>query len=118
MSGKLTRLEKLLIPVVEALGYRCWGIEFLSQGRHSLLRVYIDNDDGVNVEDCADVSRQASAVLDVEDPISGDYTLEVTDAGGAAQAMPLISSCMTVHPATGHPGIAALPGYASDDIMR
>ena len=81
MSGKRTELEQLLIPVVEALGYRCWGIEFLSQGRHSLLRVYIDSDDGVNVEDCADVSRQASAVLDVEDPISGDYTLEVSSPG-------------------------------------
>lgn len=81
MSGKLTELEQLLIPVVEALGYRCWGIEFLSQGRHSLLRVYIDHDDGVTVEACADVSRQASAVLDVEDPISGDYTLEVSSPG-------------------------------------
>ena len=81
MSGKLTELEKLLIPVVEALGYRCWGIEFLSQGRHSLLRVYIDHPDGVSVEACAAVSRQASAVLDVEDPISGDYTLEVSSPG-------------------------------------
>ena len=81
MSGKLTELEKLLIPVVEALGYRCWGIEFLSQGRHSLLRVYIDHPEGVSVEACATVSRQASAVLDVEDPISGDYTLEVSSTG-------------------------------------
>ncbi|MFA5678807.1 MAG: ribosome maturation factor RimP [Pseudomonas sp.] len=81
MSGKLTELEQLLIPVVEALGYRCWGIEFLSQGRHSLLRVYIDHPDGVSVEACAAVSRQASAVLDVEDPISGDYTLEVSSPG-------------------------------------
>src|SRR5690554_8020762 len=71
----------MLIPVVEALGYRCWGIEFLSQGRHSLLRVYIDHPDGVSVEACATVSRQASAVLDVEDPISGDYTLEVSSPG-------------------------------------
>jgi len=81
LSGKLTELEQLLIPVVEALGYRCWGIEFLSQGRHSLLRVYIDHPDGVSVEACAAVSRQASAVLDVEDPISGDYTLEVSSPG-------------------------------------
>lgn len=81
MSGKLTELEQLLIPVVEALGYRCWGIEFLSQGRHSLLRVFIDHPDGVSVEACATVSRQASAVLDVEDPISGDYTLEVSSPG-------------------------------------
>lgn len=81
MSGKLTELEALLIPIVEALGYRCWGIEFLSQGRHSLLRVYIDHPEGISVEACAAVSRQAGAVLDVEDPISGDYTLEVSSPG-------------------------------------
>src|SRR5690606_18421827 len=74
LSGKLTELENMLIPVVEALGYRCWGIEFLSQGRHSLLRVYIDHPDGVSVEACATVSRQASAVLDVEDTVGGYYT--------------------------------------------
>ena len=81
MSGKVTELETLLVPVVEALGYTCWGIEYLSQGKHTLLRVYIDHPDGVSVEACAAVSRQASAVLDVEDPISGDYTLEVSSPG-------------------------------------
>ena len=43
MSSKLEQLQALLAPVVEALGYQCWGIEFISQGRHSLLRVYIDH---------------------------------------------------------------------------
>src|SRR5690606_22966564 len=81
LSGKLTELENMLIRVVEALAYRCWGIEFPSQGRHSLLRVYLDHPDGVSVDACATVSRQASAVLDVEDPISGDYTLEVSAPG-------------------------------------
>ncbi|SDS93578.1 ribosome maturation factor RimP [Halopseudomonas xinjiangensis] len=81
MSGKVSELEALLAPIVEALGYRCWGIEYLSQGRHTLLRVYIDHPEGISVEACAAVSRQASAVLDVEDPISGDYTLEVSSPG-------------------------------------
>tara|TARA_R110001592_G_scaffold111372_2_gene308422 strand:- start:32217 stop:32672 length:456 start_codon:yes stop_codon:yes gene_type:complete len=81
LSGKVTELEALAVPIVEALGYRCWGIEYLSQGRHSLLRVYIDHPEGVSVEACAAVSRQVSAVLDVEDPISGDYTLEVSSPG-------------------------------------
>jgi|TARA_Y100001968_G_scaffold157623_1_gene144007 ribosome maturation factor RimP len=81
VSGKVTELEALLVPVVEALGYSCWGIEYLSQGKHTLLRVYIDHPEGVSVEACAAVSRQASAVLDVEDPISGDYTLEVSSPG-------------------------------------
>ena len=81
MSGKVTELETLLVPVVEALGYTCWGIEYLSQGKHTLLRVYIDHPDGVSVEACAAVSRQASAVLDVEDPITESFTLEVSSAG-------------------------------------
>lgn len=81
VSGKVTELESLLVPIVEALGYSCWGIEYLSQGRHTLLRVYIEHPDGISVDACAAVSRQASAVLDVEDPISGDYTLEVSSPG-------------------------------------
>ncbi|MCJ8170720.1 ribosome maturation factor RimP [Pseudomonas sp. A3.4] len=71
----------MLAPVVEGLGYECWGIEFLSQGKHSLLRVYIDHANGVGIEDCEAVSRQVSGVLDVEDPITNDYTLEVSSPG-------------------------------------
>lgn len=81
MSSKLDDLQGLLAPVVEALGYQCWGIEFLSQGRHSLLRVYIDHADGILIDDCEKVSRQLSGVLDVEDPISDEYTLEVSSPG-------------------------------------
>lgn len=81
MSSKLEQLQALLAPVVEALGYECWGLEFLSQGRHSLLRVYIDKAEGILIEDCEAVSRQVSGVLDVEDPISGEYTLEVSSPG-------------------------------------
>lgn len=81
MSSKLEQLHALLAPVVEALGYQCWGIEFLSQGKHSLLRVYIDHSGGILVDDCEKVSRQLSGVLDVEDPISSDYTLEVSSPG-------------------------------------
>lgn len=81
MSSKLEQLQELLSPVVEALGYQCWGIEFFSQGRHSLLRVYIDHENGILIEDCEKVSRQLSGVLDVEDPISVEYTLEVSSPG-------------------------------------
>ncbi|GLZ88123.1 ribosome maturation factor RimP [Pseudomonas sp. BN414] len=81
MSSKLEQLQALLAPVVEALGYQCWGIEFLSQGRHSLLRIYIDHENGILVDDCEKVSRQISGVLDVEDPISNEYTLEVSSPG-------------------------------------
>ena len=81
MSSKLEELQALLAPVVEALGYQCWGIEFLSQGRHSLLRVYIDHANGILVDDCEKVSRQLSGVLDVEDPVASEYTLEVSSPG-------------------------------------
>lgn len=81
MSSKLEQLQALLSPVVEALGYQCWGIEFLSQGRHSLLRIYIDHSNGIVIEDCEKVSRQLSSVLDVEDPIATEYTLEVSSPG-------------------------------------
>jgi ribosome maturation factor RimP len=81
VSSKLEQLQALLAPVVEALGYQCWGIEFISQGRHSLLRVYIDHPDGIMIDDCEKVSRQVSGVLDVEDPVSGEYTLEVSSPG-------------------------------------
>ena len=81
MSSKLEQLQAMLAPVVEALGYECWGVEFISQGRHSLLRVYIDHANGIQVDDCEKVSRQVSGVLDVEDPISSEYTLEVSSPG-------------------------------------
>jgi Uncharacterized protein conserved in bacteria len=81
VSSKLEQLQALLAPVVEALGYECWGLEFISQGRHSLLRVYIDRAEGILIDDCEIVSRQVSGILDVEDPISGEYTLEVSSPG-------------------------------------
>lgn len=81
MTSKLEQLQDILTPVVEALGYQCWGIEYIAQGRHSLLRVYIDHENGIYIDDCETVSRQLSAVLDVEDPISAEYTLEVSSPG-------------------------------------
>ncbi len=71
----------MLIAPVEALGHSLWGIEYVHAGKHSVLRVYIDNEKGIFIDDCADVSRQVSAVLDVEDPISTEYTLEVSSPG-------------------------------------
>lgn len=76
-----TDLEQLFTPVIIALGYELWGIEYLAQGRHSLLRIYIDKADGINIDDCEVVSKQISALLDVEDPLSGNYSLEVSSPG-------------------------------------
>ena len=68
-------------PVVTGLGYELVGVEYLSQGRHSVLRVFLDSENGIMVEDCERVSHQLSAVLDVEDPIAGVYSLEVSSPG-------------------------------------
>jgi len=75
------RLERLIRPVVEGLGCALWGIEYRPQKRSALLRVFIDKDEGVGMEDCERVSRQLSAMLDVEDPIPVAYTLEVSSPG-------------------------------------
>ena len=71
----------MLHSTVEALGFELWGVEHMPQGRHSLLRVFIDSPAGITVEDCAAVSEQVSGILDVEDPITGEYTLEVSSPG-------------------------------------
>lgn len=70
----------MLAAPVEALGFELVGIEFI-RGRTSTLRIYIDSEDGINVDDCADVSHQVSAVMDVEDPITVAYNLEVSSPG-------------------------------------
>ncbi len=115
-SAKTQALFDLIAPAVAACDVDLWGIEFLPQGKRSLLRIYIDkpdsvvanpdeapsntldsspnelqdttgdddNDDagrGVGVADCVRVNHQVSGVLDVHDPISGEYALEVSSPG-------------------------------------
>jgi ribosome maturation factor RimP len=74
-------LTALVGPAVEALGCELVGIEYVPSGKHSVLRIYIDKDGGVTVDDCQSVSHQVSGILDVEDPIPGQYTLEVSSPG-------------------------------------
>ena len=76
-----TGLSKLIEPVVQGFGCELWGIEKLQQGRQVVLKIYIESAKGINVDDCARVSRQVSAILDVEDPIPGEYMLEVSSPG-------------------------------------
>ncbi|WP_111893745.1 ribosome maturation factor RimP [Acinetobacter sp. MB5] len=99
LSNKTQALQDLIAPAVSACGVELWGIEFLPQGKRSLLRIYIDkpvdenaepviNEDGevergrgIGVEDCVKVTQQVGAMLDVHDPISGEYALEVSSPG-------------------------------------
>lgn len=108
-SAKTKSLTDLIAPAVAACNVELWGIEFLQQGRRSLLRIYIDKpvdqaadqgaadvvqpmisldgDDedaqglGIGVQDCVAVNHQVSGVLDVHDPIAGEYSLEVSSPG-------------------------------------
>lgn len=87
MSDKATEIANLLSPTVDALGLDLLGVEYLPAPGSSTLRLYIDvplaeqPERIINVEDCERVSREVSAQLDVEDPISGNYTLEVSSPG-------------------------------------
>jgi len=81
VSTQTGQLQQLLGPVIRGLGLQLWGLEFHQGGKRGLLRVYIDGENGVSVDDCARVSHQVSRVLDVEDPIRGEYVLEVSSPG-------------------------------------
>ena len=91
MSGKANEISALLAPTVEALGLELLGVEYLPAPGGALLRLYIDVPEGatdavgeprsVGIDDCESVSREVSAQLDVADPISGHYTLEVSSPG-------------------------------------
>lgn len=74
-------LIRLLEPTIERLGYELTDLELKLGGRDGLVRVFIDKTGGIDIEDCEAVSRQVSAILDVEDPLPGHYTLEVSSPG-------------------------------------
>ena len=75
------KLNELLQPLVEDLGYEFVGLEYNSNPKHSVLRIYIDHENGVGIEDCETVSRETAALLDVKDPIRSQYSLEVSSPG-------------------------------------
>lgn len=109
MNRRERQIEELIEPAVAALGCRVWGINYLSQGKHSILRIYIEKNAidnnvvdldssqtdspkemtpaasetqaGISIDDCERVSRQVSELLDVEETINGEYTLEVSSPG-------------------------------------
>lgn len=78
---KSEQLTALLQPTVNDLGYELVGVEYHPNSVNALLRVYIDKVGGINLDDCVAVNEQVSGILDVEDPISGKYTLEISSPG-------------------------------------
>ena len=99
LSNKTQALQDLIAPAVQACNVELWGIEFTPQGKRSLLRIFIDKpvdltasptvsadgDEelgrGIGVQDCVRVTQQVGAMMDVHDPISGEYSLEVSSPG-------------------------------------
>ena len=79
MTGE--ELAATLEPTVERLGYELIDLELRLAGQDGLIRLYIDNADGIGLDDCEKVSRAVSALLDVEDPVPGNYNLEVSSPG-------------------------------------
>ncbi|KAB0665797.1 ribosome maturation factor RimP [Oryzomonas japonica] len=74
-------VTEIALPILESLGMELVDVEFAKVGRDGVLRLFIDKEGGINLDDCADVSRELSAVLDVEDVIPGHYSLEVSSPG-------------------------------------
>jgi ribosome maturation factor RimP len=81
MAKIADKVFSIINPIVIDMGYELLGIEYVGSGKFSVLRLYIDCEEGVGVNDCETVSRQVSAIMDVEDPISGQYNLEVSSPG-------------------------------------
>lgn len=74
-------LAEILRPEVEGLGFEFWGLTSPASGKKRVVRIYIDGPDGVTVDQCARISRQAALMLEVEDIIPGAFTLEVSSPG-------------------------------------
>lgn len=81
MRNSSAAIKAMILPTVESLGYELWGCVYVTQGQRSILRVYIDSEQGIKLVDCERVSRQISALFDVEDPILTRYNLEVSSPG-------------------------------------
>ena len=77
----MSDIWSLIEPVVEGMGYEVVDIEYKPHPTNGLLRIYIDKPDGILLEDCEVVSKQISGVLDVEEPISGHFNLEISSPG-------------------------------------
>jgi ribosome maturation factor RimP len=98
-----SQLEDLIRPLVESAGLEFWGLKMAGGKKQGVLKVFIDHEDGVTVDQCAEVSRNLSVMLDVEDPIPGKYSLEVSSPGiereffRVDQLGPYIGGELTLH---------------------
>lgn len=81
MADVASRIRAIIQAQVEEDGYELLHVEMRSEGGAPILRIYIDRPEGINIEDCVRISRKTAVLLDVEDPVKGKYTLEVSSPG-------------------------------------
>jgi ribosome maturation factor RimP len=77
----LTQIETLVVPILDDLGFELVDLQIQNEGRQVALRIFIDKSGGITLDDCVTVSREVSAILEVEDPIRSAYRLEVSSPG-------------------------------------
>lgn len=75
------RVWELAQPLAEELGLTLWDVQFVKEGADWYLRIFIDKESGIGIDDCVDMTHAVNPVLDAEDPVSGEYTLEVSSPG-------------------------------------
>ena len=78
---QIEKLNLIVEPAINGLGYELADLEVKQQGRSKLVRLFIDKPEGITLDDCESVSQQVSLLLDVEDPITDDYVLEISSPG-------------------------------------
>ena len=77
----LTQIETLILPILDDLGYELVDLQLQQDGKQLALRIFVDKPPGITLDDCVEVSREVSAILEVEDPIRSAYRLEVSSPG-------------------------------------
>lgn len=80
-KNTVKRISEFVAPLVEELGYFVWDLEYLKEGPTRILRLTIDSEEGITIDDCETVSRAVSDLLDEKDPISESYTFQVSSPG-------------------------------------
>lgn len=81
MAQLADKVEELILPIIEDLGCELVDLEYQREERGWILRIFLDKDGGINLDDCATASREISSLLDVENVISTAYSLEVSSPG-------------------------------------
>lgn len=77
----IDKLKLLVLPVVQSKGFELYHLEYVNEGGQNIFRIYIDSEAGITLDNCVAVSRAISDILDIEDPISDEYNLEVSSPG-------------------------------------